>query len=145
MTDYWLSKLFYDLHNDPTLAAEYRTGMAEVLGRYELAPAVRKAVLEDDVAAIAPLVNPYLLRFYFQVRGMPRREATLEACRLRRVLLYERCGLCIQGRNKTPRMFLSANSAVSAFSAFNVRDKAPKLFVSSDSAVSAFNIVNSIS
>ena len=24
MTDYSLSKLFYDLHNDPKLAAEYR-------------------------------------------------------------------------------------------------------------------------
>jgi hypothetical protein len=74
MTDYWLSKLFYDLHNDQKLAAEYRAGMAAVLGRYELKPEVRKAVLEDDVGALAPLVNPYLLRFYFQVRGMPQPE-----------------------------------------------------------------------
>jgi hypothetical protein len=69
-----LSKLFYDLHNDQQLAAEYRAGMAGVLGRYELKPEVRKALLADDVAALAPLVNPYLLRFYFQVRGMPQPE-----------------------------------------------------------------------
>lgn len=74
MTDYWLSKLFYDLHNDPKLAAEYRASMASVLGRYELKPEVRKALFEDDVGKLAPLVNAYLLRFYFQVRGMPQAE-----------------------------------------------------------------------
>jgi hypothetical protein len=74
MTDYWLSKLFYDLHNDPKLAAEYRASMSAVLSRYELKPEVRKAVFEDDVGALAPLVNAYLLRFYFQVRGMPQAE-----------------------------------------------------------------------
>ncbi len=74
MTDYWLSKLFYDLHNDEKLAAEYRAGMVPVLSRYELKPEVRKAVLADDVAALAPLVNAYLLRFYFQVRRMPQEE-----------------------------------------------------------------------
>ena len=35
---------------------------------------MRKALLADDVGTIAPLVNPYLLRFYFQVRGMPEGE-----------------------------------------------------------------------
>ena len=49
MTDYWLSKLFYDLHNDPKLAAEYRADMLAVLDRYELTPEMRKAVLADDV------------------------------------------------------------------------------------------------
>ena len=39
-----------------------------------LKPEVRKAVLADDVAALAPLVNAYLLRFYFQVRRMPQEE-----------------------------------------------------------------------
>jgi hypothetical protein len=48
--------------------------MAAVLDRYEIKPEVRKAVLDDDVGAIAPLVNAYLLRFYFQVRGMPEAE-----------------------------------------------------------------------
>ena len=74
MTDYTLSKLFYDLHNDPKLAAEYRADMGSVLARYDLAPGMLKAVQSDDVAAIAPHVNAYLLRFYFQVRGMPQEE-----------------------------------------------------------------------
>ena len=74
MTDYWLSKLFYDLHNDSELAVQYRAGMTAVLDRYELKPEVRKALLEDNVGTLAPLVNAYLLRFYFQVRGMPQPE-----------------------------------------------------------------------
>jgi hypothetical protein len=74
MTDYWLSKLFYDLHNDGKLAAEYRAGMESVLDRYEIKPEIRKALLADDVATLAPLVNAYLLRFYFQVRRMPQDE-----------------------------------------------------------------------
>jgi|SRR5262245_18044336 hypothetical protein len=74
MTDYWLSKLFFDLQHDAKLAAEYRTDMAVVIGRYDIKPEARKALLADDVATIAPLVNPYLLRFYFQVRGMPEAE-----------------------------------------------------------------------
>ena len=74
MTDYTLSKLFYDLHNDPKLAAEYRADMEAVLARYDLSPDMLKAVQSDDVAAVAPHVNAYLLRFYFQVRGMPQEE-----------------------------------------------------------------------
>jgi hypothetical protein len=74
MTDYWLSKLFFDLQQDPALAAEYRKDMTSVIGRYEIKPEIRKALLEDDVGIIAPLVNAYLLRFYFQTRGMPEPE-----------------------------------------------------------------------
>ena len=74
MTDYWLSKLFFDLQHDPRLAADYRTDMAGVIGRYEIKPEIRKALLDDDVGMIAPLVNAYLLRFYFQIRGMPEAE-----------------------------------------------------------------------
>ena len=74
MTDYWVSKLFFDLQQNPDLAAEYRKDMAAVIGRYEIKPEVRKALLEDDVGALAPLVNAYLLRFYFQIRGMPEAE-----------------------------------------------------------------------
>jgi hypothetical protein len=74
MTDYWLSKLFFDLQQDPKLAAEYRADMASVIDRYEIKPQLSKALLADDVATIAPLVNAYLLRFYFQVRGMPEGE-----------------------------------------------------------------------
>jgi Aromatic-ring-opening dioxygenase LigAB, LigA subunit len=74
MTDYWLSKLFFDLQHDEKLAADFRQDMASVIDRYAIAPAVRKALLEDNVAMLAPLVNAYLLRFYFQIRGMPQAE-----------------------------------------------------------------------
>ena len=74
MTDYWVSKLFFDLQQDGKLAAEFRTDMAAVITRYEIKPEIRKALLEDDVGTIAPLVNAYLLRFYFQIRGMPEAE-----------------------------------------------------------------------
>ena len=74
MTDYWVSKLFFDLQQDGKLAAEFRTDMAAVIARYDIKPEIRKALLEDDVATIAPLVNAYLLRFYFQIRGMPEAE-----------------------------------------------------------------------
>ena len=74
MTDYWVSKLFFDLQHDTELAAEYRANMPAVLERYEIKADIRKALLEDDVGKIAPLVNAYLLRFYFQIRGMPEGE-----------------------------------------------------------------------
>jgi hypothetical protein len=69
MRDYWLSKLFFDLQN-PARAAEYRANRAAVLERYPLAAEVRELLAADDVAALAPRVNPYLLRFYFQAAGM---------------------------------------------------------------------------
>jgi hypothetical protein len=74
MTDYWVSKLFFELQHDPQLAASYRTDMAGVIDRYEIKPEIREALLADDVGTIAPLVNAYLLRFYFQIRGMPEAE-----------------------------------------------------------------------
>jgi hypothetical protein len=74
MTDYWLSKLFYDLTQTPALAAEYRETPEAVFERYQLAPEVRDALRTDNVAVLAPRVNAYLLRFYFQVRGLPEPE-----------------------------------------------------------------------
>ncbi len=73
MRDYWLSKLFFDLQSPP-LAGDYRADRKAVLARYPLKPEVRAAVEADDVAALARLVNPYLLRFYFHVAGMPEEE-----------------------------------------------------------------------
>ena len=70
MRDYWLSKLFFDLQT-PAVAAEFRADRGAVLARYPLKPEVRAAVESDDVAALSRLVNPYLLRFYFLVAGMP--------------------------------------------------------------------------
>lgn len=69
MTDYWLSKLFYDLQN-PAAAAAYRADRAATLDRYPLEPAARAAVLADDVAVLAQRVNPYLLRYYCTAAGM---------------------------------------------------------------------------
>ena len=74
MTDYWLSKLFFDLTKSPALAAEYKTSMTAVLDKYPLSDEVRQALHRDDVGVLAPRVNAYLLRFYFQIRGMPEAE-----------------------------------------------------------------------
>jgi hypothetical protein len=68
-THYALSKLFFDLQ-DGTAAAEYRAGRESVLDRYDLEPDIRAALLADDIATIAPLVNAYLLRFYATASGM---------------------------------------------------------------------------
>ena len=74
MRDYWLSKLFFDLQSTPQLGAEYRADRKKILDRYPLKPEVRAAVEKDDVAYLAARVNPYLLRFYFVVCGMPEGE-----------------------------------------------------------------------
>ena len=68
MRDYWLSKLFFDLQT-PAAAEEYRASPDQVLDRYPLKPEVRLAVVREDVATLAGLVNPYLLRFYFVAIG----------------------------------------------------------------------------
>lgn len=68
-TDYWLSKLIYDLQA-PGAVAEYRADRSKVIARYPLAPDVVQALLNDDVAFLAPRVNAYLLRYYFGFAGM---------------------------------------------------------------------------
>ena len=68
MRDYWLSKLFFDLQT-PAAAEEYGADRDKVLDRYPLKPEVRRAVIDEDVAILAKLVNPYLLRFYFFAVG----------------------------------------------------------------------------
>lgn len=73
MRDYWLSKLFFDLQSPP-LGAEYRADRERVLSRYPLSADALAAIRADDVGALARKVNPYLLRFYFVVAGMPERE-----------------------------------------------------------------------
>lgn len=82
MTDYWLSKMFFDLQ-DPKAAAAYREDRASVIERYPLSEPVKEALRNDDVAAVAPHVNPYLLRYYFAAAGMPDGEfiARLRASR----------------------------------------------------------------
>jgi hypothetical protein len=69
MTDYWLSKMFFDLQR-PGAGVEYRADRQKVLARYPLAPEVIEALQCDDVAFLASRVNPYLLRYYFGAAGM---------------------------------------------------------------------------
>jgi hypothetical protein len=73
MTDYWLSKMFFDLQS-PAAAAEYRADRDKVLERYRLTPDVRQAVLENNVGFLAKRTNPYLLRYFFFAVGMKDEE-----------------------------------------------------------------------
>jgi hypothetical protein len=73
MRDYWLSKLFYDLQ-DPALAAEFRQSRDQVLARYRIDDAARKALEDNDVPFLAQRTNPYLLRFYCFGIGMKDEE-----------------------------------------------------------------------
>jgi len=68
-TDYWLSKLMYDLQA-PALRAEYHADRAAVLARYKLDDVVLRALETHDVNVLAPRVNAYLLRFYYQYSGV---------------------------------------------------------------------------
>ncbi|HEY6240538.1 MAG TPA: hypothetical protein VIW78_06840 [Burkholderiales bacterium] len=69
-----MSKLFFDLQSSALLGEEYRGSRKAILDRYPLKPEVRTAVERDDVAFLASRVNPYLLRFYFVVTGMPEAD-----------------------------------------------------------------------
>ena len=69
MTDYWLSKLFFDMQK-PGAGAEYRADRDKVLARYPLTPEVKAAIRADDVTFLAARVNPYLLRYFFGAAGM---------------------------------------------------------------------------
>jgi hypothetical protein len=68
-TDYWLSKLMYDLQ-DAKLREAYRADRASVLARYKLEPEVVRALERHDIKVLAPRVNAYLLRFYYQYSGV---------------------------------------------------------------------------
>ena len=69
MTDYWLSKMFFDLQS-PTAAAEFRADREKVLDRYPITVDVRERVLANDVSFLARRTNPYLLRYFFFAVGM---------------------------------------------------------------------------
>lgn len=73
MTDYWLSKLFYDLQS-PDAASRWREDRTAILDTYPLSASMRQAVLDNDIGAMAPYVNAYLLRFYCLVCDMPDDE-----------------------------------------------------------------------
>ncbi len=69
MTDYWLSKLLFDLQS-PDKKAAWNADQDAVLAEYKLRPEIRQAVLDTDVAVLAANVNAYLLRFYLSATGM---------------------------------------------------------------------------
>lgn len=69
MTDYWLSKLLFDLQS-PDKKAQWTADQDAVLLEYPLRPEIRQAVLDTDVAVLAANVNAYLLRFYLSATGM---------------------------------------------------------------------------
>jgi hypothetical protein len=73
MTDYWLSKLMFDLQA-PDKMVRWKADRAAVLDDYPLSPEARQAALDDDVAVLAPRVNAYLLRFYLSGSGMDDTE-----------------------------------------------------------------------
>lgn len=69
MTDYWLNKLFFDLQQ-PDKADEFRRDKRAVLAHYPMKAELRDAVINDDIAMIAPHANAYLLRFYYAILGV---------------------------------------------------------------------------
>ena len=73
MRDYWLNKLFFDIQQ-PAVAAEFKKDRDAVLARYPMHAEMRRAVIEDDIAALAPHVNAYLLRFYYAILGVKDAE-----------------------------------------------------------------------
>jgi hypothetical protein len=73
MRDYWLNKLFFDIQQ-PALAAEFKKNRDAVLARYPMSAELRQAVVEDDMAALVPHVNAYLLRFYYAILGVKDAE-----------------------------------------------------------------------
>ena len=73
MTDYWLSKLFFDIQA-PANLSKWKADPESVLQDYPLSDDVRAAVLSDNLEAISPHVNAYLLRLYFSISGMKHDE-----------------------------------------------------------------------
>ena len=71
---YRLSKLFYTLHVDQQLAARYRKDRESVLAEFDLADDLKDALRRDDIAALAPHTNGFLLRYYFIAAGVPESE-----------------------------------------------------------------------
>lgn len=87
MTDYWLNKLLFDLQQ-PDLAARFRADRDGVLAAYPMPPALRAAVVADDLDVLSRHANAYLLRFYFAIRGVKDAEfiGRLNALRPKRAL-----------------------------------------------------------
>lgn len=71
---YSLNKLFYDTQQPEALAA-YRENPERFLDGYRLSPEARRAVQQNDIAAMYRAgANPYLLRYYCINIGVPEAE-----------------------------------------------------------------------
>lgn len=68
MTDYWLNKLIFELQG-PDGKDQWTNHREEVIAKYDLAPEIRKALMEDDIGTLLPLLNPYLMRFFLLMLG----------------------------------------------------------------------------
>ncbi len=74
MTDYWVNKLIFDLQG-PNGKERWTNHREDVIAQYPVSPEIRKALLEDDIGTLLPLVNPYLMRFYLLVSGFNDEES----------------------------------------------------------------------
>ena len=68
MTNYWLNKLIFDLQG-PDGKDRWTNHREDVIQGYDLSPEIRVALMEDDIGALLPLVNPYLMRFFLLMLG----------------------------------------------------------------------------
>ena len=68
MTDYWLNKLIFELQG-PDGKDQWSNDRENVIARYPLLPEVKEALLQDDIGALLPLMNPYLMRFFLLLLG----------------------------------------------------------------------------
>ena len=73
MTDYWLSKMMFDLQKSGDVGS-WRADRERFLEQYPISEEMKQAVRDDNLAAIAPHVNAYLLRFYCGICGMGDKE-----------------------------------------------------------------------
>ena len=73
MTDYWLSKMMFDLQKSGDVGS-WRADRERFLEQYPISEEMKQAVKDDNLAAIAPHVNAYLLRFYCGICGMEDKE-----------------------------------------------------------------------
>ena len=68
MTDYWATKLIFDLQG-PDGKDLWTNHRAEFLARYPVSDELRQAFLDDDIETLLPVVNPYLMRFFLLMLG----------------------------------------------------------------------------
>lgn len=75
MSLYQVQKLFFHTLSDATLRGEYRRSPESFVGRYQLEPDERSAVLRVDIRALYQMgVDPLLLRPFTQLNGIAAKD-----------------------------------------------------------------------